>query len=280
MKGRASTHAAGTSFVPRARNALPPPAAGFASNGNGMIAPEAFNGVAVAKAALALRVLELEREKARLEEASDVLAHDLREGLSTIALFADALELRLASDPDQDVGRDLIGIRAGLARLDSLIDAVLQSTDGAESERQRPVDVNLVLADAMANLEARIAATQASITWGPLPWTFGDPDALTRLFQNLLSNSLKAGDLRRPLQIRITSARAVTRWRFVISDNGAGIQPDLAKAFQRSNGEMPRRGCLGLAISKRIVNAHGGEIRVERNREAGTVTSFDLAAPW
>ena len=274
MEGRASTPAVEAGSAPGTPNAIRARAAGV-STGRTMVAADSFNGVAVAKAALARRVLELEREKARLEGLSDVLAHDLKEGLATIGLFSDALELRVASDPATE--RDLIGIRAGLARLDSLIDAVLQSTDGPGAQSQRPVDVNLALADALANLEARIAETQASISWGSLPWTFGHPVCLTRLFQNLLSNSLKAGDPRRPLRIRITAWREGSRWRFEIRDNGSGIQPAVAAAFNRSSAVMPRRG-LGLAISKRIVNAHGGEIHVERDLENGTVTSFDLAA--
>lgn len=218
------------------------------------------------------------------------VAHDLSEGLATIAFFADALEMRLGNDLDAEATRSLEGIRAGIERMQSLISATLRSGGrSAGVENHRPVDANAALGEALANLHARIEQTGAEVAAGPLPWVSGDPQGLTRLFQNLLANSIKFRDPRRPVRIEVSARRIRAgawrdglRWRFEVADNGIGLDPELAeRAFNPSSpsviGGHPARG-LGLTICQKIVGDHGGRIRAEPRPEGGTAVGFDLPA--
>ncbi len=234
---------------------------------------------------------EADREETtELDEAGQVIAHDLSEGLATIALFADALETRLGSDLDGETTRSLEGIRAGIERMQSLISGALRFGGGYTSaEHHRPVDANAALCEALANIHARIEQTGAEVVAEPLPWISGDPRELTRLFQNLLANSIKFRDPMRPVRITVNARRIRAgawreglRWRFEIADNGIGLDPELAeRVFNPSSrseiGGHPVDG-LGLTICQKIVGAHGGRIRAEPRPEGGTMVSFDLPA--
>ena len=220
--------------------------------------------------------VELERSNAELEAFGRVIAHDLAEGLGTIALFASALEAHLGDELDPEATRALDGIRAGIDNMWSLIGPTLESASGATGVRRDPVDANLVVREAISNIEARVAQTGAAIVAEPLPWVSGDEQELTRLFQNLLSNSLKFRAPLRPPRIRIRAGRQGRRWRFEVADNGTGIAPEVAeRAFAGRYREYPDEG-LGLAICRGIVTAHGGKIRAESRPYAGTTVSFDL----
>ncbi len=221
--------------------------------------------------------LELERENAELKAFAHVIAHDLAEGLGTIALFADALAVHLADEVDSDAARDLDGIKAGIARMWSLIDGTLEGVSAPPGPRRDdPVDVNLILREAISSVEARVVSTGAAVVAEPLPWVSGDANQLTRLFQNLLANSLKFRDPLRAPRIRISATPQGRRWRFEVADNGTGIAPEVAeRAFGRRSEGQPD-AALGLAICRRIVAAHGGKIRAESRPRGGTKVSFDL----
>ncbi len=233
-------------------------------------------------AKLRARVAELERSNARFEEFARVVAHDLREGLGTIAMFRETLAMRLGSDRDPSVARDLEGIGAGLERMNSLVDATLESARSGSSSVLRPVETDSALDDALANLAAQIAETGAKIVREPLPWTSGDAHQLTRLFQNLIANALEHRDPERAPRIRIGARRHPRGWLFEVADNGPGMPPEVAVgAFapgESATEAEPGRG-LGLAICARIVAAHGGRAWAAQRPEGGTVVSFTLPGP-
>ncbi len=210
------------------------------------------------------------------------LAHDLREGLGTIGLFAGALELHLGDDLDPAAARDLDGIRAGLERLNSLITATLgASADSRHADRHGPVDTNVVVREALANLEARTSKTDAQVVCEPLPWVAGDAAGLTRLFQNLIVNAIEYRRPERPPRVRIGARPKGSGWLFEVADNGRGMAPELAaRAFDSAQPDpaepyRPSRG-LGLGICASIVAAHGGRAWATSRPEGGTIVSFEL----
>jgi light-regulated signal transduction histidine kinase (bacteriophytochrome) len=232
-------------------------------------APDRTGTLGAAHADLLRRIERLERANAELAAFGAALAHDLAEGVATIAYFADALETTLGSDPDA-ARRPLAGIRAGAEHSQELIAGALRTIDGAGDAPLQPVDANEVLRDARANLIARLAPVGAKIVAGRLPQVAGQKTELVRLFQNLLANAVSFRDPRRPLQIRVAAAREASRWRFEIADNGVGI----------GNGASRREPPgIGLAICRRIVAAHGGRLGLETGPDGeGTTVSFDLPA--
>ena len=132
---------------------------------------------------------------------------------------------------------------------------------------------------ALANLDNNIRETGATVTVGDLPEIMGDRDRLAELFEHLIGNALKFRGPDPPA-IEIAALRAPEGCLFSVKDNGIGILPKyrdrLFVPFRRLHGaEIPGNG-LGLAISKKIVEAHGGRIWIEDDGGSGVTFSFML----
>jgi light-regulated signal transduction histidine kinase (bacteriophytochrome) len=109
----------------------------------------------------------------------------------------------------------------------------------------------------------------------------GDASQLVQLFQNLLSNAIKFRTERAP-EIQISARKEGKYWRFTVRDNGLGFDMKYADRvfiiFQRLHNKETYPGSgIGLAICKKIVERHGGIIRVES--EVGKGTSFNFTIP-
>jgi signal transduction histidine kinase len=237
----------------------------------------ALGELAIEKAKLSRQIAELEQSNSRLEELAGAVTHDLSEGLATISMFVEALESRLGGGLDPAAARDLNGIRAGLERMNLLVSEELNAA--RVGGRTGAVDSQAALSAALSNLEARISESDSQIVAERLPWVICDRAELTRLFQNLLANSLAARDPDRDLLIRVSARPVGLRWHFEVEDTGAGIRSDLVGQLDEPTGPgAERQHGLGLVICRRIVEAHGGTIRAARRAGGGTTVCFDLLA--
>ena len=127
---------------------------------------------------------------------------------------------------------------------------------------------------------SEIAESGTVVTHDPLPVVLADPTQLTQLFQNLISNAIKFRD-NRPLEIHIKAESKDDKYQFSIRDNGIGIETEFLEQifliFQRlhTEQEYPCTG-IGLAVCKKIVEQHGGEIWVESELGDGSTFYFTL----
>ena len=102
--------------------------------------------------------------------------------------------------------------------------------------------------------------------------------------QNLISNALKFRSPDRPPRVHLSAERDDGQWRFAVTDNGIGIDPEYAERvfiiFQRLHNreDYPGNG-IGLAMCKKIVEFHGGTIAVEPGEDIGTRITFTLPGP-
>jgi signal transduction histidine kinase len=109
----------------------------------------------------------------------------------------------------------------------------------------------------------------------------GDPAQIVQLFQNLIGNAVKfVAPGERP-HVRVSAERAGSRWRFTVEDNGIGIEPRYAERvfgmFQRLHTRDEFEGTgIGLAIARKVVERHGGEISAAPRAEGGTCFTFTL----
>ena len=228
------------------------------------------------------QAVELQRINRELDQFASVASHDLQEPLRKITSFG-ALLARDYSDRLDDRGRVLIDRMVdGARRLRELIHDLLDySRSSNDAMRLEPVPLGSLITEICADFQLMIAETGAVIECESDAILLGDPLLLRQMFQNLLSNSLKYRSEAAP-QITISACQSEDRtlWRLCVRDNGIGFSNRHAKRvfemFKRLHprDEYPGTG-IGLALCQRVVERHGGGIRVESEPGQGTAIHID-----
>jgi signal transduction histidine kinase len=227
---------------------------------------------------------ELERINADLERFAYVTSHDLQEPLRTVQLFLQMLERHLGDTLDQD-GRDYIGFAVqGAQRMRANILSLLAySRAGSEIVTTEKVDLGETIASVVASLKGAIDASQAEVTAGPMPVLTCDGVQIGAVLLNLVSNALRYRHPERTPRIVINAlSNGDAGWLFTVADNGTGIPAEYHQAvfevFRRFNQPGQEGGSgIGLALCRRIVEAHGGRIWLQSD-ETGTTFFFTLPA--
>jgi len=147
----------------------------------------------------------------------------------------------------------------------------------------RATDAGKAVERALSNLNAEIQSSAATINAPGLPVVRADSSQLTRLFQNLIGNSVKYRRADRPLEVDIGAEQNGSHWMFTVADNGSGLVDDetgsVFTMFYRGSSAQGQPGTgIGLAICKKVVDAHGGSILAEPRQQGGTVVHFTLPA--
>ena len=217
-----------------------------------------------------------------------VVAHDLRNPLSTISLGA---ELLLDTTPDDAAHafqrRHLSTVKRSAERMNRLIQDLLdvsRITGGKMALAPREEDASLLLTEAAAML--RPLAEARGITFGTrgltgLPRLRVDGARIMQVISNLVGNALKFTP--EGGTVTLAAAREGDDLRISVIDTGSGISPERCRTCSGASGRRTtadRRGLgLGLAIARGIVEAHGGRIWVESELGEGSIFHFTLPAP-
>jgi PAS domain S-box-containing protein len=226
-------------------------------------------------------VAELEASNERLEQFAYAASHDLQEPLRMVSSYLQLIEGRYADDLDAD-GREFIDYAVdGAERMREMIDGLLEfSRIDSQGDPFEPVDLDAVLEDVLTDLQVMIEHSDAEVSVESLPEIRGDASQLRQLFQNLLSNAIEySGD--EPPRVRVAAERTGGEWDISVADDGIGIHPDdqdrVFHVFQRLHSREEYDGTgIGLAICRRIVERHGGRIRVDSEPGEGTTFSFTI----
>lgn len=234
------------------------------------------------------RVMErteaLMRSNEELQQFAYVASHDLQEPLRTVSIYAQLLAKRYRGQLAGDADQFIKFIVEGSERMENLIHDLLDFSrvDARGADFFTRMNCSEALDDAIGNLHSLIEESGAVLTRGALPSVTGDPVQLTRLFQNLLVNSIKyrSDDVPR---IHIQAERHNDEWVFAVRDNGIGIEPQYAeKVFGIFKILQPRDKTsgsgMGLAICRKIVTRHEGRIWVESTLGRGATFHFTLPA--
>jgi PAS domain S-box-containing protein len=224
---------------------------------------------------------ELARSNADLEQFAYVASHDRQEPLRMVTGFVELLEQRYAGQLDSDA-REFIGFAAdGARRMQALIrDLLAFSRVGTRGKEPVAVDANVALRQAMANLEASIRESEATVHSEDLPAVLGEELQLTQLFQNLIGNGIKFHGDNDPV-VNVSVRQEGEKAIISVSDNGIGIDPQYAdrifQIFQRLHEREQYEGTgIGLSICKRIVERLGGRIWLESTLGSGSTFHFSL----
>ena len=225
----------------------------------------------------------LTRSNRDLQDFAYVVSHDLQEPLRMVSSYLGLIRRRYEEKLDDD-GQEFMAFAIdGAQRMSRMItDLVELSRVETRGEAFELVDMNEVLAEALINLSLVVEEDRAEVkTSGRLPLVSGDPGQLLRLVQNLVSNALKFHKPDEAPKVTVSGVVRDGRAVFTVADNGIGIPPEAQARvfviFQRAcdRDEFPGTG-VGLAIVKRIVERHGGQITVESESGKGSRFTFDL----
>ncbi|MFC4945175.1 sensor histidine kinase [Pseudonocardia sp. GCM10023141] len=225
---------------------------------------------------------ELERSNSDLEQFAYVASHDLQEPLRKVAGFCELLSRRYSGQLDERADQYIHFAVDGAQRMSGLINDLLAFSRVGRSSTVatwRAQSAEQLLDHAVRNLGATAAA---AVTHGPLPTVTGEASLLTAVFQNLVGNAVKFhGD--DPPRVRVSAERDGDSWTFRVSDNGIGIDPSYADRifviFQRLHPKDAYAGTgIGLALSRKIIEFHGGRMWLDVNTTAGTTFCFTLPA--
>jgi PAS domain S-box-containing protein len=236
-----------------------------------------------AEAHLVQKVDELNRSNEELGQFAYIASHDLQEPLRMVASYTQLLSRRYKGRLDSDADEFISFAVDGANRMQRLIqDLLVYSRVGTKGRDLLDTSSNEALEQALVNLRSAIGESGALVTHDPLPAVMADESQLVQLFQNLVSNAIKYQSPGIP-RVHISVARnGGKKWVFSVRDNGLGIDPQYFERifgmFQRLHKREEFDGTgIGLAICKKIVERHGGNISVESEPGHGSTFHFALA---
>lgn len=225
------------------------------------------------------RIERLTRSNDDLYQFAYLAAHELQAPLVTIDGFLSLFESKYGADLPDEGKLWLNETLAAAGRMRSVIHALLtlSRVDSQDIEFES-IDSRSVLEDALKNLQPIIKEKNARIEIGQLPELKANPTLLMLLFQNLLSNALKFSEAP---TIKILAKQEQSAWLFSVSDNGVGFDmkyvDQLFNRFKRLHAQAQYPGSgLGLALCKRIIERHGGEVWAQSKPDSGTTIFFTI----
>lgn len=256
----------------------------------------------VAENQLRSSAAKLERSNRELQDFAYVASHDLQEPLRKVQAFGDRLS-RKYSDSLGDEGNDYIRrMRDAAGRMQVLINDLLTfSRVTTKAKPFQKIDLNKIVGEVVSDLEIRIEKTNGQVEIGELPEIDADPVQMRQLLQNLIGNALKFHKANESPVIKVFAQKIVNEekeslinadeihstitdeklnnaennfFQLVIKDNGIGFDEKyldrIFTVFQRLHGRSEYEGSgIGLAVCRKIVERHNGQITAHSEPEKG-----------
>lgn len=227
---------------------------------------------------------ELQRSNAELEQFAYVVSHDLQEPLRMITGYGQLLSKRYHGKLDANADEFFHYMLDGAKRMQRLIaDLLSYSRVGTKGKAFQLIDCETLVEQTVRTLKVAIEDCGAVVTHDPdLPPLLGDRTQLEQLLQNLIGNAVKYRGSEPP-RVHLSCEREGDEWRFSVTDNGIGIDPQFAERifviFQRLHTSQEYAGTgIGLAVCKKIVERHGGRIWVKSELGKGATFYFTIPA--
>jgi len=221
--------------------------------------------------------VSLARKVAQMEGELQAVGHDFRESLRSISLFASLLEKKVRSDSE---ATSLVAhVIRGARRMSALFEGINSFVLSGLGQKVLPLELEAVLSEVLTDLQEVISSCDAKITWNPLPLVWGDELLMRRVFQNLISNSVKYRN-GPSVDILVTAETSEGETVVSVKDNGLGIDSRYHELIfglsTRLHGPERSGSGIGLAICKKIVEDAGGRIWVESSLGAGSTFRFAI----
>lgn len=222
---------------------------------------------------------DIERVLNEYKEFLYIVSHDFNAPLRHIREFSKLLLQDIGDQNLSDSSKEYVGfIEDSIERLMRMQEALITlsrvQTRGSEFEH---VNMNEILEE----IKNDTTADKAVLEFDDLPIVNGDEQQIRQLLSALIDNAIKFSAQSAPTNINIKATPQETFIRFAVSDNGKGIDAehtkDVFKLFRRLNPAIhPDSVGMGLTLSQKIIERHGGEIWLESSKEQGTTVFFTL----
>lgn len=232
---------------------------------------------------------QLRQSNAELEDFAHVASHDLQEPLRKIQAFGDRLRMRFGEALNEEGLDYLLRMQNAAQRMQRLINDLLEFSRITTKARPfEPVDLHRIAADVVHDLEVRLHETGGEVRIGNLPVIDADPLQIRQLLQNLVGNALKFHKPGIPPIVEIVTGithaergHGSNRCEIIVRDNGVGFEEQYAERiftmFERLHGRAQYEGTgIGLAICRKIVQRHHGEIAARSTPGAGATFVITL----
>ncbi|WP_424018825.1 PAS domain S-box protein [Halorientalis pallida] len=224
---------------------------------------------------------DLERSNERLQEFAYIASHDLQEPLRMVSSYVDLLAREYGDQLDDEADEYIEFAVDGAQRMQSMIDALLtysrvhtQGADFAECDTESLVE------ETLQDLELLIEESDATVSVESLPTVAADRDQLGQVFRNLVKNAIDHADVDDAPTVTISGQRTDEGCRFAVADDGPGVPESQRDAifeiFKRGDRTSDEGTGIGLAVCQRIVDRHGGDIRVESADDGGAKFVFTI----
>lgn len=243
------------------------------------------------------RTADLIQTNIQLEQFAHAASHDLQEPLRKIVTFSNRLQAKHHSEFSEEVSSYLKKIEDASIRMSRLIQDLLNYSSLLDHEKLfAPTDLDETLKDILNDFELLIDQKKAVINSDTLPIIEAIPLQMNQLFYNLISNALKFSVKDTPpiidISFRLLPEKELKKYKglnpklayceIIFKDNGIGFEQKYAEQiftiFQRLNQQSLYQGTgIGLALSKKIVENHHGEIFVKAKENAGA--AFHIILP-
>ncbi|MFC4069405.1 GAF domain-containing sensor histidine kinase [Actinoplanes subglobosus] len=231
-----------------------------------------------ARRELAAANADLRRSNADLSNFAGAVSHDLVSPLSAVGGYLELIGEEVEGRPKQWAE----SASRAVARMRDLIRALLgYAQAGSAPVRRVTADLADLFEQVSTDLRPAAEAAGARVeTTGALPVVDGDPVLIRQLLQNLIGNAIKYRDPDRSCRVLVTAEHGPSGWTVAVADNGLGIPPEqrhrVFEMFTRLGTGTAGGHGIGLSTCWRIVERHGGDIRVDETPGGGTTVLFTL----
>ncbi|OJW50320.1 MAG: hypothetical protein BGO67_00115 [Alphaproteobacteria bacterium 41-28] len=223
----------------------------------------------------------LNKSNAELERFAHICAHDLNEPLRTIANYSRIIEDEFKDQLGYQAKKYLDNISKSIKHMSTLVNGILAYSQFERSGLNKSFfSLQHIITSIKMILEKKIIDKNAFIYSDNMPFIYGDRVLIARVFQNLISNALKFNESDIPI-IYITAKEKKSSFVFSIEDNGIGIDPKyhhkIFDLFERLHHASKYEGTgVGLSISKKIIEAHGGKMWLKSSPGSGSQFFFSF----
>jgi len=223
----------------------------------------------------------LQAQVNELEAFSYGIAHDLRSPLVSIEGFSRLLRDDMLNQDAERIQEDIRLLESGVRKMQDFLNHTLEySRAGQLIKRTRNVSFGKIVNEVITGFNGQISSIGATVSVAKtFPRVYADRTRIIQVLTNLTQNSIKYRDKTVPLKIEIGHFLSDGEVVFFVRDNGLGIDASEAEKaftlFYRGTADGEGSG-IGLAIVKKIIEAHGGRIWVESQPGKGTTMCFTL----